>query len=387
MEKAVDQLSGEFRSRYSSRPRFFQAPGRVNLIGEHTDYNEGFVMPFAIDRQTIAAAAPRSDAKINAYARDLDESVTIDLNSPPQTRRGSWVDYVEGTARCVGKRFGEVRGLDMIIESTVPIGAGLSSSAALEIAVGLALVSLSGLVLDKRELAFAGQQAEHEFVGTRSGIMDQFAAIFSRSENAMLLDCRSLDIEYIPVSSDDIVLAVIDTKVKHDLATSEYNARREECEKGVRLLQRRLPLIKSLRDVTPRDLTEHEDLLPEHIRRRCRHVVSENERTIAAAVAFRSRDLDVSGNLMLQSHRSLREEYEVSCPELDFLVDAAMQVTGVFGSRMTGGGFGGSTVSLVAASSVEELRQRSVEDYKQRFGIEPDFYIFRPTNGASEVTV
>ncbi|HUR98811.1 MAG TPA: galactokinase family protein, partial [Pyrinomonadaceae bacterium] len=214
MEKELEQLAADFRDRFASAPRFFQAPGRVNLIGEHTDYNEGFVMPFAIDRRTVVACAVREDTRINVYARDVDETATIDLSDPATFRRGSWIDYVEGSARCAAERFGvSLRGADMIIASDVPIGAGLSSSAAIEIGVGYALLSLNEIPIEKRELAFAGQQAEHDFVGIRSGIMDQFASVFGKKGNAMLLDCRSLEIEHVPIAHEDAVLAVIDTKV------------------------------------------------------------------------------------------------------------------------------------------------------------------------------
>ena len=385
MEIELEQLAGEFAERFSSTPRFFQAPGRVNLIGEHTDYNEGFVMPFAIDRQTVVAASARDDAAISVHARDLNESAEIDLNAAPKMRRGSWIDYVEGTARSVATMIGEIRGADMIIASTVPIGAGLSSSAAIEVAVGLALASLSGLEYDRQELAFAGQRAEHEFVGTRSGIMDQFTAVFARAGNAMLLDCRSLEIDYIPIADDDTGIVVIDTRVKHDLATSEYNTRREECEAGVALLKNKLPNISSLRDVSANELAEVDDLLPDNIRRRCRHVVSENERTLAAAHAFRKADHVTAGKLMLESHRSLRDDYEVSCPELDFIVETARTVGGVYGARMTGGGFGGSTVILVAKSSVDELGSTCTREYSDRFGFEPGVYLFRAADGASAI--
>ena len=385
MEIQLEQLAGEFARRFSTTPRFFQAPGRVNLIGEHTDYNEGFVMPFAIDRQTVVAASLRDDAIINVHALDLNASTEIDLNAEPIMRRGNWIDYVEGTARSIGATIGEIRGADMIVASTVPIGAGLSSSAAIEIAVGFALASLSGLQYDKRGLAFAGQRAEHEYVGTRSGIMDQFTAVFARAGNAMLLDCRSLEIDYIPIANVDAEIVVIDTKVKHDLATSEYNTRREECEAGVALLKAKLPNISSLRDVSESELSELGDLLPENIRRRCRHVVSENERTLKAADAFRASDHVAAGKLMLGSHRSLRDDYEVSCPELDFVVETASGVDGVYGARMTGGGFGGSTVILAAKDSIEELRSSSMRAYSDRFGFEPGFYMFRAADGASAI--
>ena len=387
MEVNIEQLVSEFEDRFHSKPRLFRAPGRVNLIGEHTDYNEGFVMPFAIDLHTVVAASVRDDSMLNVVARDLDDETTIDLNDEPRTKRDSWIDYVGGTVRCVAKEFGDIRGADMIITSSVPIGGGLSSSAAIEISVGLAVLELSGVEVDRKRLAFAAQRAEHEFVGTRSGIMDQFTSAFAKEGNVMLLDCRSLEIDHIPLVLDGVALVVIDTTVKHSLASSEYNTRREECEKGVEILKKYLPYIKSLRDVTPADLYVQGDALPDVILRRCRHVVAENERTVAAAKALRERDFPSVGKLMFESHNSLRDDYEVSCPELNELVDAAAKVDGVFGSRMTGGGFGGCTVTLVKKESVEELRRQIIEAYKTKFGKEPEIYTFKVASGASELTV
>jgi galactokinase len=387
MERKLEQLVKEFEERFASTPRFFRAPGRVNLIGEHTDYNDGFVMPFAIDRTAVVAGSARDDTRINAFARDLDEAATIDLSDPPIFRRGSWIDLVEGIARCSAERFGvSLKGADIIITSTVPIGAGLSSSAAIEMAVGYALLSLNNIPIGKRELAFAGQETEHRFIGTRSGIMDQFASVFGTKGNAMLLDCRSLEIEYVPVTDDEVTIAVIDTKVKHNLASSEYNTRRAECETGVEILQEQIAAITSLRDVTPETLNKYGDLLPDKIRRRCRHVVSENTRTEAAAGAFRQNDFIKAGKLMKESHRSLRDDYEVSCAELDFLVDTAVSLEGVYGARMTGGGFGGCTVNLLKKAVVENLKENCVKSYSEKFGWDPDFYIFHPAEGASEVT-
>jgi len=387
MEINVEQLIGEFEERFGAEPRLFRAPGRVNLIGEHTDYNEGFVMPFAIDRHTIVAARRRDDTKLNVIARDLDKSVEIDLGDAPVKKRGDWIDYVEGTVRCVAEEFGELQGADMIITSSVPIGGGLSSSAAIEVSVGLAALSLNDKEIDLKRLAFAAQKAEHEYVGTRSGIMDQFTSVFGKEGNAMLLDCRSLEMDYIPLSTDDVDIVVIDTKVEHSLASSEYNKRREECEKGVEILQKYLPYIKSLRDVTPADIYVQADALPDVILKRCRHVVSENERTVAAAGALREQDLTAVGKLMFESHRSLRDDYQVSCPELDLLVETAETVEGVFGSRMTGGGFGGCTVTLVTKDTRDALIQASVETYSKRFKKDPGVYTFSASSGASELTV
>ncbi|MEO6333826.1 MAG: galactokinase [Pyrinomonadaceae bacterium] len=383
----LEQLANQFRERFSSEPRFFQAPGRVNLIGEHTDYNEGFVMPFAINRRTVAAGRAREDTLINVFAKDMDEMATIDLSEPPVSKRGNWIDYVEGTVRCVADRFAvSLRGADIVIASDVPIGAGLSSSAAIEIAVGHALLSLNDVAIIKSELAFAGQEAEHKFVGIRTGIMDQFASVFGKKGSAMLLDCRSLEIEYVDVLNHKIALVVIDTKVKHNLASSEYNVRRSECESGVEILQQRVPDVRSLRDVTSEMLDEYLHLLPDVIRRRCTHVVSENKRTEAAADAFRRSDFALAGRLMNESHASLRTDYEVSCAELDFLVDTAKTVEGVYGARMTGGGFGGCTINLVETSAVEMLKETAVRKYSEQFGFDPDFYLFQPADGASEIT-
>lgn len=383
----IGKLKSEFMTRFNDEPRIFRAPGRVNLIGEHTDYNDGFVMPFAIDRDTLAAARARDDSTINAVALDLGKTATIDLDTPAIKRRGTWLDYVEGTARALQKRFGLSGGADIILSSTVPIGAGLSSSAALEMAIGLALLSVSGIDIDREKLALAGQFAEHEFVGTRSGIMDQFASVFCQEGNAMLLDCRSLEKKQIPIEIADTMIVVCDSKVKHSLASSEYNKRREECEEGVRLLKEEIPGIRALRDVSSLDLERLDNILPEPIRRRCRHVVTENERTLTAADAFEKNEVETAGRLMFESHRSLRDDYEVSCPELDSLVEIASGVAGVYGARMTGGGFGGCTVNLLDRGAFENFKESTVREYSSRFSIEPDIYVFHPADGASEVTV
>lgn len=386
MEIKARELVRDFEKRYSSAPRLFRAPGRVNIIGEHTDYNDGFVMPFAIDRETIVAGAVRGDTTLRVYASDLDESVEIDLNSPPVTKRGSWVDYVEGTARSVAKSFGAIRGADLLISSSVPIGGGLSSSAALEVSVGFALLSLNDIPIDGKKLAFSAQRAEHEFVGIRSGIMDQYTATFAREGTAMLLDCRSLEIDYIPLDDREVSFVVMDTKVKHSLASSAYNTRREECEAGVAILKKRGSEIQALRDATLDDLKAAADDLPENVLRRCRHIITENARTLEAAGAFRNRDFATAGKLMSESHRSLRDDYEVSAVELDQLVDTALTVDGVYGSRMTGGGFGGCTVTLVRKEDVEKLRDACVKAFDSRFGHGPDVYALKASNGASELT-
>ena len=374
-----------FRERFGQEPRVFRAPGRVNLIGEHTDYNDGFVLPFAIDRETITAAAPRGDTKVNVYAVDVDEAASFDLSAAPVKRRGTWLDYVEGTIRALGLKCTIRNGFDIAFSSTVPIGAGLSSSAALEVSVGSAILAIAHGSLDRQELGFAAQSAEHEYVGTRSGIMDQFASVFATEGHAMLLDCRSLEIRQIRLETDGTMIAVCDTGVKHDLAASEYNRRREECETGVKILERSIPGLSSLRDVTEGDLEKFGHALPPVIAKRCRHVVAENVRTLAAAGAVTAGEAKAAGRFMFASHRSLRDDYEVSCPELDLLVDIAGGVDGVWGARMTGGGFGGCTVNLLASAAFNEFKRATQAGYEERFGRIPPIYVFEAAAGASEI--
>jgi galactokinase len=380
-----NELRRKFEEIYGRRPRLFRAPGRANLIGEHTDYNEGFVLPFAIDRHSLTAGAVRDDSLINVHALDIGENFSFDLNGEPMRRRGSWKDYIEGTARSVKKRFNIERGADLAFSSSVPIGAGLSSSAAIEVSAGFALLALNGIEIDREQLAFAAQEAEHDFVGIRSGIMDQFASVFCRAGHALLLDCRSLETRQIPLELKTAVIAVCDTRVKHELASSEYNTRRRECETGVRILSEKLPAIKSLRDVRLEDFEKFEHLLPEPVGRRCRHVITENARTLDAAAALEKGDLEQVGALMTESHRSLRDDYEVSSPELDALVEAALSAKGVYGARMTGGGFGGCTVNLLEKEAFGEFKSLLEKSYAEKFGSPPDIYLFRASDGAGEI--
>lgn len=381
-----ESLRAAFRERYDGRgARLFRAPGRVNLIGEHTDYNDGFVLPMAIERETIVAAAPRTDRTVRVHSLNLDESAEFDLDAAVERRRGGWLDYVEGVARILDEG-ARLAGADLLILSDVPLGAGLSSSASLEISVGLALASLSGTDVDGVRLALAGQRAEHEYVGTKCGIMDQFTAAMARAGHALLIDCRTLHATHIPLDTSGVVVAICDTNVKHELSTSEYNRRREECEQGVRSLRSVLPSIRALRDVSVEEFERHAPrVLPDTIRRRCRHVVTENARTLAAAEALGRGDLTELGRLMNLSHSSLRDDYEVSCPELDALAEIALSVDGVLGSRMTGGGFGGSTVSLVRRDALEDFKKVVAAEYVKRTGIETTILVSEAGEGAGEV--
>ena len=382
-----EPLRREFEERYGRAPRLFRAPGRVNLIGEHTDYNGGFVLPMAIDRETIVAAAARTDRRVRLYSLNSRDGAEFDLDSPGEPRRGHWIDYVEGVAQALEGRGLRLSGADLLIHSDVPPGSGLSSSAALEVSAGLALASVAGLEVDRVQLALAGQEAEHTYVGAKVGIMDQFIAALGREGHALLIDCRTLDATSIPLDTTETVVAICDSTVRHELASSEYNTRRAECERGVELLRESLPGIRELRDVSVADFERYEGQLPEPVRRRCRHVVRENERTLLAADAFTRGDLASAGELMNRSHDSLRDDYEVSCPELDALVEIARDFgAGVLGSRMTGGGFGGSTVSLVRRHALEDFKQAIADRYRERTGLQPKIFVSEAGDGAGEIT-
>lgn len=381
-------LLDSFRRFYDREARLYAAPGRVNLIGEHTDYNEGFVLPMAIDRATFVAGAGRDDRRVRVHSVNFDESAEFDLDVEESGRRGLWLDYVEGVARELEKRGAlRLRGADLMISSDVPLGAGLSSSAALEVSTGFALLSLSDVAIDGKELALAAQAAEHNYVGANVGIMDQFTAVMGRRGCALLIDCRSLETTQIPIhASEVVVVAICDTRVKHELASSEYNTRRRECERGVEILREWLPHVSALRDVSVEDFESYENQLPEPIRRRCRHIVTENARTLLAAEALRDGRTKEMGRLMFLSHKSLRDDYEVSCAELDTMVEIASGVKGVLGARMTGGGFGGCTVNLVLRASLDEFQKEIENGYKRATKLDPFIYIAEASDGAREIS-
>jgi len=381
----VQGLRDAFRSEYGTSGRVFYAPGRVNLIGEHTDYNDGFVLPMAIDRGTAVVAAPRKDRKLRVKSVNLGASAEADLDNPGSPKRGLWMDYVEGTAQQLLLRGVEVPGADLLIQSDVPSGAGLSSSAALEMSLGMALWTLSGMPVDRKALALAGQAAEHRYVGTQCGIMDQFISAMAEPDHALLIDCRDLSSVPVPVKMKGMSVVIIDTQVKHSLSTSEYNTRRAECRQALDLLKQRLPEASSLRDVSVDAFRRFAKLLPDVLLRRARHVITENARTQKAAEALKARDWTVMGQLMFASHHSLSHDYEVSCKELDALVEAVSGRRGVVGGRMTGGGFGGCTVNLVADDEVAELTDLVSARYFQQFGQKPLFYVSKPQPGAREL--
>ncbi len=381
----VAAVAATFRQAFGTEPLLVRSPGRVNIIGEHTDYNGGFVLPMAIDCEAAVGISARNDRQIRVHSINLDESGEFDLDVEKNRKKGSWINYVEGVARLLERRNVRLTGADLLIWSDVPAGAGLSSSAALETAIGLALSEISEQRIDRKTLALIGQQTEHEFVGANIGIMDQFVSANAIKNHALLLDCRSLEFENVPLDTSETVVVICNTNVKHDLATSEYNTRRRECEAGVEILQKDLPNIKELRDVSVDEFEKFADQLPDVIRRRCRHVITEIERTIKAAEALKKNDLSTFGKLMWQSHDSLKSDYEVSCRELDILVEIAQNSAGVLGARMTGGGFGGSTVNLVGRENLAQFKQKISAEYHNQTNIKLDIFVSEPSDGASEI--
>jgi galactokinase len=378
---APEPLIAEFERLYQRRPSLYRAPGRVNLIGEHTDYTDGFVMPAAVDRHTWVAIAPRRGRAVRVRSADYASSAVFDLDAPPALGPG-WLAYVRGMAAVLERGGHRLCGADLLIRTDVPIGGGLGSSAALEIAAGFALLDASGIAVDLTALALAAQQAEHEFAGTRCGIMDQFISARGRAGHALLIDTRTLGFELLPVPPGAAIV-VCDTKVRHELATDGYNDRRAECETGVRAIRARSPGVASLRDATMQDLAALDG--SPVIQRRCRHVISENARVLEAAAALERGDLQRFGRLMGESHRSLRDDYEVSCAELNLMVELASSVDGAYGTRMTGGGFGGCTVSLVRRDRVEAFCERIARGYEAGTGRVPALYVCAAARGVERV--
>jgi len=342
-------------------------------------------MPAALAFFTYAAAAPRSDGKVFVYSVDFDEAREFELKGTGPGPTGNWSDYVRGVASVMRSKGLPIGGANLVIKGDVPIGAGLSSSAALEVATAVALLGISNNQIDRREIAAICQKAEHDFAGTKCGIMDQFISCFGEAHHALLLDCRSLDFEPLELPHS-IRIVICNTMVKHELAAGEYNRRRAECEAGVRFLQRFLPDIRALRDVSEGQFAAYSSGMPEVIRRRCRHVISENARVLEAANALRRDNLERFGELMSQSHVSLRDDYEVSCGELDRMVELANKCRGVYGARMTGGGFGGCTVNLVRADEAEEFKATIAREYHEKVGLQPDIYVCTAAEGAREIT-
>jgi len=383
LKELAAHIAVEFQKHYGRAPRWIvAAPGRVNVIGEHTDYNDGFVLPMAIERYAIMAAdAAAAPGKISIYDTHFKEGATVDVSAPVTKGQPKWSNYIRGVLAGFQNRGVKLPALDVALLTTVPLGGGLSSSAALEVCTATLVEAATGKSIDPVEKALLAQKAEHEFAGVPCGIMDQYISALGREGHLLLLDCRTRQTELIPMSDPAVELLVVNTNVKHELGSGEYAKRRAECESAAKILG-----VASLRDATAEQLEKARGRMSEVVYRRARHVIGEIERTVHAAEGVRYSNWAAVGNLMYASHASLRDDYEVSCPELDIIVEIAGDIGcqgGVYGCRMTGGGFGGCCVALVKTSAVDAISKKIATDYKTRTGIAATLFASRPAAGAT----
>jgi galactokinase len=383
LNELTAHVAAEFQKHYGRAPRWIvAAPGRVNVIGEHTDYNDGFVLPMAIERYAIMAADNSATAgKISIYDANFKESAQIDVTAPVTKGQPKWSNYIRGVLCGFQHRGVKIPALDVAFLSTVPLGGGLSSSAALEVCTATLMEAATGKAIDPIEKALLAQKAEHDFAGVPCGIMDQFISALGREGHLLLLDCRTRKTELVPMSDPSVALLVINTNVKHELSGGEYAERRAQCEEATAKLG-----VKSLRDVTAEQLEKNKGKLSELVYRRARHVIGEIERTTHAAEGIRQSNWPAVGQLMYASHYALKDDYEVSCAELDAVVEIAEDIGakgGVYGCRMTGGGFGGCCVALVKASAVEGISKTIAAEYKKKTGIDAAIFSSRPAAGAT----
>jgi galactokinase len=383
-EAIVKDVREKFRVRFNEEPTLFRSPGRVNIIGEHTDYNNGYVLPAAIDKAVYIGIAKRQDETIQLYSEEFHEEHTCTLTTVERSDK-QWPNYILGVVDQLLKRGYKIGGFNLNIEGDVPIGSGLSSSAAVECATAFALNELFQLGIEKMDLAFIGQKAEHEFARVMCGIMDQFASVFGKKDHVIRLDCQSMEYEYEPLKLEGYKILLLNTNVKHSLASTEYNTRRQQCEAGVDLVKAQHPEVKSLRDVTMSMLDNYVAKVDPVIYKRCKYVVEENERLLAACEDLKRGDIRSLGEKMYQTHDGLSKEYEVSCKELDFLVEAVRNNPDVLGARMMGGGFGGCTINIVKESSIKELVDSLSIAYKQNMNLELTAYIAETDDGSSRI--
>ena len=389
LDERTEELIRQFRQHFDGVPTLVSAgPGRVNLIGEHTDYNDGFVLPVALKRDVRFVLRPRTDRLAQLYSIEFDEEGNFDLDAISFNRDKLWVNYIQGMVQSLEQEGIRLVGIDAVFSGNVPRGSGLSSSAALEIGTAHAFLAASGQegTLSGARIAQLAQRAENRFVGVNCGIMDQFISELGREDHALLIDCRSLAYTLVPVPAE-AALVIGNTRASRSLASSAYNERRRECEEGVALLQQALTDIHALRDVTSEQLETNRHLLPENVYRRCRHVVSENERVLATVEALRRGDLAEVGRLMNASHASLRDDYLVSSPALDAMVDAMGSVEGCYGARLTGAGFGGCAVALVKPGHEQAIADAVYEQYPKVTNIWPEVYTTKAADGAQSMAL
>lgn len=384
MNISSDNIRKIFRKEFGSVPLLIHSPGRVNLIGEHTDYNDGFVLPAAINKRIVLAMAPNNLGKIRLFAADMEKKqYETEFQAEPKKSGLHWPDYILGVVKQLIKGGHNLDGFDLAFGGDIPIGAGLSSSAALEGGVVFGLTELFDLDLNRTEMAKIGQLAENKFVGVQCGIMDQFANLHGKEGSVIKLDCRSLEYEHYPFERDDLSIVLFDTNVRRELASSEYNIRRQQCEEGVSILREFDPAIKNLRDVSDELLENHKEKLSEVVYNRCRYVLDENRRVLDACDNLQKGDFKTFGKLMYSSHYGLRDLYEVSCRELDVLVDATESLHAVPGARMMGGGFGGCTINLVIEDEIDGVVESVKAFYKKELGKKVTHHVAKIGPGVS----
>ena len=376
-----EDIRKQFTQRFKKEPIIISAPGRVNLIGEHTDYNEGFVLPGAIDKRINIALARNETDFVNVFAQDFNDSFSFSLNDIKPSK--GWTTYILGVTHHIQQKGKKLHGVDVWIDGNVPVGGGMSSSAALCSGYGFALNELFHLGFSRLDLAYVGQLTEHTFAGVKVGIMDQFASLHGKKDHVIKLDCRSMEYEYIPFHFPDYKIVMVNSMVSHSLASSEYNVRRQQCEEGVGILKKSYPSIHSLRDVSPDQLEKHKSELPEVVYRRCKYVIEEKDRLLIGCEELRKGDLIAFGKLMYTTHQGLSKDYEVSCPELDFLAENAREIPQVAGTRMMGGGFGGCTINIVETGFIESFSKKIKDAYNKQFGKTPEVYITQIEDGVS----
>lgn len=381
MHSKYKELGDKFVSRYSVKPLLVRAPGRINLIGEHTDYNGGFVMPAAINYDSVFAVSEASDGMSEIYSLKYDQAIAVDLREVKPVEKPAWANYLLGVLKQFQMKGHTLKPFKCVFGGDVPLGAGLSSSASVECGFAFAMNELNQSGIPREQMVEMAQWSEHNFVGVKCGIMDQFASMMGKKGHVIVLDCRSLDYHYSPLDLPDYAVVLCDTKVKHSLVDSQYNNRRSECETGVRTLSKHFPGVASLRDVSEDMLLRHRDELPGKVFDRCQYVVQEIARVQKASEDLKAHRLTEFGKKMFETHEGLSKKYEVSCEELDFLVDAARDFGTVVGARMMGGGFGGCTINIIPKKDVAEFLRQASSKYLEKFGHAMESYVVSIEDG------